>query len=225
MLPVGVVRTVGERQLSGALDKALPGWLVDKLTQGASSRNQRTVWGACVSIAMSAQVRGWREQEFTNAVAADQNKLWRQLNTQRDGRQRSSTIAYRDLHTAWLAAATNLADVGLRTSADLTKDAEELALMWSEAIDHPSIGLSPRDRAVMHHVVQQVQKRAMARVTCPRREVANLAGITEKAARCALDRLTARGFLIKVSAGESGDPTKGALKAAIYRLSTDVWGP
>jgi hypothetical protein len=203
---------------------ALPGWAVDAISQGSPNPDGRVVWGKCVSIAMSARRRGWSEHDFVNAIAGDGSKLWDQLRRRSNGKLRGDQAAYKDLGNAWVVAAENLSDTGLRTGADLASDALELAYEWQDYLAEAACSFSAVDRSVMLYVAGQTEQRKLRNVTCPRAHVAELAGVSLKAARLGLDRLTEGGFLIKVSPGRRSSKPENR-RAAIYRLSQEVRGP
>lgn len=203
------------------LDRALPGWAVDGIRDGIKSDDARRVYAKCVSIAMSAHLRGWTEQQYVGEIASANSRLWAQLMTHRDGRKRTTLpAAYKALRKAWDAGVANAADVGCRTRDDIRADAVELAYTWADRLDDRTDRLSPTETAVMGFVVGETERRGMLRVTCPRRVVAESCGIGEEAAKGALKRLADRGLLVKHSAGRSGEPGKG--KAAIFGLVA-VW--
>ncbi|WP_161995629.1 hypothetical protein, partial [Rhodococcus sp. YH1] len=59
-----------------ALDRALPGWAVDTIRDGVTTRDARKVYAKCVSIAMSAHRRGWTEAQYVDAIANVNSRLW-----------------------------------------------------------------------------------------------------------------------------------------------------
>jgi hypothetical protein len=202
------------------LNRALPGMYVDKIVFGLPDKeacNYRALYSACISIAMSAQRRGWSEAAFINEVAGDKSRLWLQLRTQRDGRLRSSASAYRVLHKAWDTAIANLHDVGVRIAYDISQDARERALHWTDRLTDRADGLSDAQSAVMSYVVAETHRRGMLRVTCPGRDVAEFAKVPHRTVARTLKTLARKGFLIKHYAGRGGPSSTG--KAAIYELA------
>jgi hypothetical protein len=202
------------------LNRALPGLYVDKILFGLppkEARDHRKIYASCISIAMSAQRRGWSEADFTNEVARDKSRLWLQLRTQRDGRLRSSASAYRTLHKAWDTAIANLRGVGMRTPDEVRDAAVERAMLWADRLTDGTDGLSDAQSAVMSYVVAESECRKMLRVTCPGRDVAEFAKIPHRTAARILKTLTRKGFLIKHYSGRGGPSTTG--KAAIYELA------
>ncbi|NKZ77518.1 hypothetical protein GTA28_11635 [Rhodococcus hoagii] len=205
-----------------ALDKALPGWAVDAIADGVQSANPREVWGKCVSIAMSAYRRGWSEHDYVMEIAASSGRLWLQLGSRPDGRSVSQQTAYKALRKAWEYGVANANNVGARSRAEIHADAVELAYSWADRLNEGVDRLGTSEAAVMNYVVAETERRGLLRVTCPRRAIADSAGIGEEAVRGALTRLTSRGLLVKHSPGRRGVAGKG--RAAIYGLAADVNG-
>ncbi len=205
---------------------ALPTGHFDRLRFGLPDKPAATqVWSAFVSIAMSAQIRGWSQTEFTTEVTGRTclringarrwmpNRLWCQLDELARNPRRS-------LDDAWEQAAANLRSDGLHTLEDLRATAVETAWAWADrllaGVDH----LDEINARLMKYVVTQVEKREMAQVTCPVRDVANHAGVSYKTVHRRLKALTERGLLIQHSPGWYSHPTKApSRRAAIYSLS------
>jgi hypothetical protein len=213
-----------EQPQAGAVpNRALPGIYVDKILFGLpekDARDYRKLFSACLSIAMSAQRRSWSEADFINEVARNKSRLWLQLRTERDGELRSERSAYRVLHKAWDTAVAYLHDVGVRTAYDISQDACERALEWTDRLTDRADGLTDAQSAVMSYVVAETHRRGMLRVTCPGRDVAEFAKVPHRTAARTLKTLNRKGFLIKHYAGRGGPSSTG--KAAIYELA-DPW--
>jgi len=202
------------------LNRALPGWAVDAISLGVSDSyayDGRKVWGMCVSIAMSAYVRGWSEPQFVGEIMSMNTRLWTQLMRRSDGRMSSKLAAHKSLCRAWETGVANIRNVGNRTQEEIHDDAVELAHMWADRLDDSSNGLSITEIAVMRYVVAQTERRGMLRVTCPGRDVAEFAAVPHRTAARTLSRLATRGLLVKHSSGRRGEAGKG--KAAIYGLA------
>ena len=224
-LPQAGCASNSESPVSGelaALDRALPGWAIDAITNGVPTRDARVVWTMCLRIAMSAYRRGWSEDQYLTEIAGMNSRLWVQLMTRRDGRTSTGPATYKSLRKAWSAGVANANNVGARTHDEIRADAVELAYKWTDRLDSRVDGLNARETAVMVYVINQTERRGMLRVTCPRRGIAESAGVGEEAVKGALARLTVRGLLVKHSAGRRGEPGKG--KAAIYGLANEVGG-
>ena len=213
MMAAADVRTPG-------LCRALPGWAVDTILFGIpekEARDGRRMYGACVGIAMSAQVRGWGESEYLTEISSRTTGLWRQLTTRRDGRPRADKVGYKELRTAWRAAVLNLNGLGTRTRDQVAADAVELAFMWVDRLTDGTDDLSETEANVMRYVVAETERRGMLRVTCPGREVAEFAKVPHRTAARVLAWLTACGLLIKHSPGRRGRAGSSG-RAAIYGL-------
>ncbi|MEU5844599.1 hypothetical protein [Rhodococcus sp. NPDC047139] len=198
------------------LDRALPGWAVDAITDGVPTTDGRKVYGMCVRIAMSAHRRGWTESQYVNEVAAPKSRLWAQVMTRRDGRTSSMPVALKSLRKAWAAGVANSNNVGMRTREEIADDAVELAYAWADRLDAGSDGLSATETAVMRYVVAETERRGMLRVTCPGRAIEAEVGVGYRTATRTLKALAAKGFLVQHSTGRAGEP--GKARAAIYGL-------
>jgi hypothetical protein len=124
---------------------------------------------------MSAYRRGWTEGQFRSELTKVDRKrqlrgyrLWSQL---REG-CRSDLSAYKQLHKAWEYAIANVNDVGERTRAEFEADAVELAYLWTDRITEARDHLNPTETAVLLFVAAETERRAIMRVTCPARVVA-----------------------------------------------------
>lgn len=202
------------------LCRALPGWAVDTILFGIPEKeagDRRQLFGPCVRIAMSAQLRGWNEPEYLTEVTTHKNGLWRQLTTRRDGRPYPDKFGYKELRTAWRAALLNLNGLGTRTRDQVAADAVELAFMWVDRLTDGVDDLSEAEANVMRYVVAETERRGMLRVTCPGREVAEFAKVPHRTAARVLARLTGCGLLIKHSPGRRGRAGSSG-RAAIYSL-------
>ncbi|ASQ87355.1 hypothetical protein CE197_18540 [Mycobacterium intracellulare subsp. chimaera] len=183
------------------------------------------VWGAFVSIAMSAQLRGWTHIQFTEEVTRQErrniygtrrwtrHKLWIQL----DDFSRDKPHAFKSLDSAWDQATANLTDSGMRTPEDLKTSAIKRAWQWTDRIAADTDGFDDIDKRVMDYVITSVEERGLAHVTCPARAAAEHAKISAMTARRRLLNLAAHGFLVQHSPGwYSADSS--SRRAAIYSL-------
>ena len=206
-----------------SLDRALPSWAVDLMLNGLNGKdahNPRKVWAEILRLSMSAYRRGWTEAQFCAELTKDQKKralrnhrLWAQL---REGC--SDVSAYRQLHKAWGCAVANVNDVGERTHAELQAEAVELAYRWADRITDAGDQLSEAETAVLLFVASETERRAMPRVTCPARAVAQAAKTSPMTASRSLNALADRGFLFKHSPGRASGKTTSR-RAAIYGLA------
>ena len=185
------------------LDHALPGRYVDAIRDGVPSNDARKVWAMCMTVAMSASLRGWTEQQYVDAVAGPHSKLWTQLMMRRDGRTSSMPRAYRELRKAWAAGVAKAADVDVRTREEIAVDAVERAYEWGDRLDARTDKLSPNEHALMTYVVQQTEERRMFSVACARRTVAAATGLGEEAVKGGFVRLVRKGLLVKYSPGRA----------------------
>jgi DNA-binding MarR family transcriptional regulator len=189
------------------------------------------VWGALVSIAMSARQRGWTRIQFTDEVTRNErqkvngkrrwtsHRLWWQLKSF----SRNDPHAFRSLDRAWDIAAENLRGTTLRTPEDLKATAVETAFLWSDRLLAGTDGLTDSEILVMDYVVQETERRGMTRVTCPARAVGEHAKVSPMTASRKLKKLAAQGFPVQHSPGHGGsEPSRR--RAAIYSL-TDPEGP
>lgn len=222
-------------QDTGSLDRALPTWAVDRLlfgVPGCEQSDAKKVWGALVSIAMSAQRRGWSRAEFVSEVTRSErrrgingtrrwtsHRLW----WQQKGFSRNDLHAIKSLDKAWDAAAENLLGNTLRTPEDLRASAIETAYLWADRLLAGTDDLTDTEIRVMDYVIKETERRGMSRVTCPARVVGEHAKVSPITALRTLNRLTANGLLVQHSRGRrASDPARR--RAAIYSL-TDPEGP
>lgn len=134
-----------------------------------------------MKIAMSAYRRGWTETEYLTEVKLGTNGLWRQLITHPDGRARPETAAHKTLRSAWTTGFANV-NVGIRTAAEITADATELAYQWSDRVTDGIDELDAIEAAVLGYAIAETERRGYLEVTCPGRQVAEAAGIPHRTA-------------------------------------------
>ena len=165
------------------LDRALPQIYVDAMKNGLPKKDasdKRKVWAMVMRIAMSAYRRGWTEAQFVSEMTkCEKHKtrreqlLWVQLQ-----RGSSDRAAYKALHKAWDAAVINANNVGMRSLEEIRNDAVERAFLWADRITDGVDWLTDAEGAVMGYVISETERRAMMRVTCPVRDVAEHAKLS-----------------------------------------------
>jgi hypothetical protein len=211
------------------LDRALPTSLIDLLIfglQGNQKPKAKKVYGAFVSIAMSAQLRGWTRIQFLDEVVSRKSlningvrqrrhhRLWTQL----EELSRDDGHATKSLDRAWEQAKANLSDSTMRTPEDIKATAIETAYGWHDRLLAGTDGLNDTGILVMDYVIQETERRQMTRVTCPARVVAEHAKVSPMVALRTLKKLTAQGLLVQHSPGKGGsNPSRR--RAAIYSLT------
>ena len=217
------------------LNHALPTGHIDRLYFGIPDNpTEKQVWNSFVSLAMSAQCRGWSQVEFENEVTGRPcirirgqrrwvtHRLWAQL-------VERSRDPNKSLRKAWDQADLNLDDRNWRDREELAAAAVENAWAWQDRLAAATDDLEAETAMVMDYVVGQVEKRGITRVTCPAREVAAHAGVSRNTAWRRLQQLTERGLLIQYSKGWYAKPPKkvegqpqrsrpSSRRAAIYSL-------
>ena len=204
------------------LDRALPQIYVDAMKNGLPQKDasdQRKVWTMVMRIAMSAYLRGWTEMQFLAEMTKcekhktrQEHLLWLQLR-----RGSSERAACKALHKAWDIAAINANSVGLRSLEEIRNDAVERAFLWADRLTDGVDWLTDAEAAVMGYVISETERRAMMRVTCPARCVAEFAKLPVMTAYRTLDMLTTKGLLVQESRGRPGK--RGNRRAAIYSLA------
>jgi hypothetical protein len=208
-------------------NRALPHWAIDSLLDGMPRYTPTTkIWGRILSIAMSAQARGWTQMQFINEVAKTerrknaigqkrltQHKLWLQLVA--CSGDEGHTL--KQLDKAWAVGIEHRMNEGFRTAEDLIANAVEAAWAWDERLTEGKDGLSDNEALVMSYVIAYIEKRQMSRVTCPSRDVGEFTGIPHTTAVRILKRLTDNGFLVQFSRG-AYSKRPGNRRAAIYGL-------
>ena len=204
------------------LDRALPQIYVDAMKNGLPPKDasdKRKVWAMVMRIAMSAYRRGWTQAQFvTEMTKCEKHKtrrehlLWIQLR-----RGSSDHAAYKALHKAWDIAVVNANNVGMRTREEIRDDAVERAFLWADRITDGVDWLTGAEATVMGYIISETERRAMMRVTCPVRDVAEHAKLSVMTAHRTLNALAAKGLLVRESRGRPGKP--GNRRAAIYSLA------
>jgi hypothetical protein len=204
------------------LDRALPQIFVDAMKNGLPHKDaadKRNVWTMVMRIAMSAYLRGWTKMQFLAEITKcekhktrQEHLLWLQLR-----RGSSERTAYKALHKAWDVAVINANSVGMRSLEEIRNDAVERAFLWADRITDGVDWLTDAEAAVMGYVISETERRAMMRVTCPARCVAECAKLPVMTAYRTLDMLTTKGLLVRESRGRPGKPSNR--RAAIYSLA------
>jgi hypothetical protein len=140
-------------------NRALPQWVIDWLLLGMPKYSSAAkIWGRMVSIAMSAQARGWTQMEFINEVAKTErrknsfgqkrlteHKLWLQLKAC----SRDEGHALQQLEKAWAHAIEHRMNEGFHTADDLIADAVERAYRWEDRLTEGKDGLPDSEALVM----------------------------------------------------------------------------
>ena len=210
-------------------DRALPTWAIDLLMDGMPEHTPASkIWGKAVAIAMSAQQRGWTQMGFINEFMArsmrknkagqkrhHNHRLWEQVQAY----SKHGNSGIHELDKAWEQAKVNLlSGEGLRTPEDLLNNAIERAWAWEARLDEGGDGLSVAEASVMRFVITEIERRQMARVTCPCRVVGEFAKIPHSTAARTLKALAEKGFVDQFSKGTYSKHPENR-KAAIYSLS------
>jgi len=119
-------------------NRALPQWAIDSLLFGVPKYTSAPkIWGWMVSIAMSAQARGWTQMQFINEVTKTErrknaigqkrlteHKLWLQLKAC----SRDEGHALKQLEKAWAQGVEHRMNEGFRTAEDLIADAASVPI-------------------------------------------------------------------------------------------------
>jgi hypothetical protein len=167
-------------------NRALPPWAIDFLLFGMPKyASAPKIWGQMLSIAMSAQARGWTRMEFINEVTKTerrkirpgqkrltQHQLWLQLKAC----SRDETHALQQLDKAWAQGIEHRMNQGFHTAEDLIANAVEAAWAWEDRLTEGKDGLPDAEMLVMSYVIASIEKRQMTRVTCSVREVREFTG-------------------------------------------------
>jgi hypothetical protein len=224
----GVVKSITREQRTTP-NRALPQWAIDSLMDGVPTYTSAPkTWGRAVSIAMCAQARGWTQMEFINEFMSrtmrknkagqkrfTNHKLWEQI--QAYSKHGNSGLS--ELDKAWETAKVNrLSGEGLTTPEDLLNNAIEWAWAWETRLDERKDGLSVAEASVMSYVITEIERRQMARVTCPCRVVGEFAKVPHATAARTLKGLAEKGFLNRFSKGVYAKDVTNR-RAAVYSLS------
>lgn len=182
------------------LGRALPGWATDAMRFGIPEQEARApkrVWVMAPADRPERVPERWSESAYLTEITLWDNGLWRQLTTRPGGRRLSRESGYKSLRSAWEAAVTNVNDVGIRTKEEVAADAVELAYKWADRITDG--GGQPQRRRGGGAGVRGVRDGnggGILRVTCPCREVAEVAKTSPMSANRILKRLSERGLLL-----------------------------
>lgn len=201
----------------------LPARTIDVIRDGVApadlrDRGSRAVWGSLVSTAASAIQRGWSFADWAGELSRRTSTLGTQVRL-RKGREIPPAAVEKRLRAAWDAAQQWVAAAPAPVTAD---DARSHArLVRDVLVTDPDAPLNDTERAVLAAACTIAERNGTTRPAMPRREVAELAGVTEKAARCALERLDRRRLLRLDVPGRRGAPGAGKARAALYRLPDD----
>lgn len=212
------------------LNRALPTWAINTLSDGMKSKNPdaRKIWGQFVRIAMSARRRGWTENQFLdeclskgtrqygNSQVYGHWKLTAQLLADAKGMEGR---VQRQIIRAWATAGDNLLREGtLTTTEEYINNAIEAAYAWDDRLDENLDNLSVTQRMVMAYVTASVVKRRNSKVTCPSREVGAAMNMHRMTANRVLRSLAQEGFLVLHDRGVHAEDPK-YWRSAIYGLS------
>jgi len=119
-------------------NRALPQWAIDRLLLGVPKYTSAPkISGWMLSIAMSAQARGWTQIQFINEVTKaerrknaigqkrlTEHKLWLQLKAC----SRDAGHALQQLEKAWAQGVEHRMNEGFRTAEDLIADAASVPI-------------------------------------------------------------------------------------------------
>ena len=145
---------------------------------------------------------------------------------QRGAKPRSPREVEKDLAAAW-AQAENWLAARPEAWSGAAREAEVIARVGLArgVAEDPDAPLHDAERAVLLAIAAEHEQRGLLRVTIPKRRRAELAaehGVTEWAARKAVERLAVRGVveIVSLSRGRAGNPATGArARAAMYALN------
>ena len=193
---------------------------VDLIRDGEPLATRNQAHGYLVSIAMSAQIKGWTESEYRTAIASPDKGstgLWDQIMR---GQRNKPERAYKALARAWETATAYLKDNGgLRYLSDVGDDADEHGTGWLDALADPGLVTTrtPKHHAALEHIASETIRRRMKRVAIPVRQLAEHLGVSPRYACTVLHDLIADGWIVSVHRGSHS--SKGATgDASVYRL-------
>lgn len=201
---------------------ALPGRTIDRIRDGASeselrSRGDAAVWHLLVSTAASARQRRWSFANWADVVMHRSSDLGTQAARKHDTwppKDRSAPQQEKLLRNAWDAAGDWLSQApGAYTRETAIERVEAVAELAAAA------DLDPNERAVFGHAVLVACDIGTDRPALPLRRIADSTGLGMKAVRCALQRLTEKGWLDLVDPGQRGANSR---RAALYRIDTPI---
>ncbi len=209
------------------MDRALPGRYIDLIRDGVSSAQlkrsgRQAIWSALVSTAMSAQMRGWDEVEWTYLVLDPKSYLGYQARSKGKDRTLPATQAAKQMRNAWEKAWVLRTE---RESGDPAWGAERAAQeataraeAATTAIENQDVDLTDAERAVLAYAVSQTRLRQFTNVAMPRRAIYTATGLGSTAVSTALNGLATKGLLHLHQAGQNAATTKYR-RASIYTLA------
>lgn len=206
------------------MNRALPGWAIDLIRDGArrgdlKAKGNRAVWAALVRTATSAQMRGQDRMEWEAVVLEPGSHLGTQVRLKDGHRARNSKAVAKTLSDAWEAAWE------WRTQQPRAWDAQEVAQVALERakavmdlVADPETDLTDSQRAILAYAAEETRKRGLLRVALPRRDLIAVTGLGLTALRTALRGLEAGGLLSLAEAGKPGGPKAREARANLYAL-------
>lgn len=207
------------------LDRALPGWAIDLCRDGVDpdrlrQKGDRAVFSTLVSIAMSAQARGWGDVELEALILDDQrSNLGNQVRLRGGKHPRSRAQIAKLMRDAWNRAWEHRTS---ETQWSPDQAAEEVARRAAHAVNIAADAdndLHQVDRDVLHYIATQAKHRGSTRVTLPRRALQQAVGAGERTVRNSLGRLIAARHLDLVERGRPrGTTATSKARANVYAL-------
>jgi hypothetical protein len=201
--------------------KGLPGRSVDIIRDGVPEpdlqrRGDAAVWHALFSTAASAMQRGWRRLDWITYVTHPASMLGVQTARAYDTwppKMRTRTATIRQLHRAWAAAEEWVTTAPAATTVD-----EALARVAEVEAAARDAYLTTNDRAILAFAIDTARYYGTDRPALPRRAIAAMTDLGEKAVRLGLDRLIDQGWLQVIDAGRPS-PRRESRRAGLYRLT------
>lgn len=178
-----------------ALDRALPGPMVDLIRDGVAAQELRAEGGRAVyralrRTAVSACQRGWDQWEWEELVFQPQSHLGRQIKL-RDGRTPLTPSRVRktldqawDQATAWVSEQEPPA-----TRQELLLRSRPALVAARSKLEDPHAPLTPPDRLVLDYACSEIERRRLERVTLPWRAVCQETGLGERTVKNSLGDL------------------------------------
>jgi hypothetical protein len=185
-------------------------------------RGDTAVWGALRSTAMSAMQHGYGFPDWCATVLEPRSRLGAQVRVRvgRGDKPRSTEDVHRQLASAWDSAAKRVAESPAWSRDDVLAVVQELQDVLADEMHRAT----DAEAAVLAHALEVAAEKGTTRPALPRHAVvtaAARAGIGERAARTALQRLVDADVLRLVLRGRPGIGKGGTSgRAGLYQLPT-----
>lgn len=207
------------------MNRALPGWAIDLIRDGAASSalsesGDRAVWSALVRTASSAKQRGWSDIEWESLILDDpRSQLGNQVRVKNGRKPRTAQQITSTVKDAWDRGCEWVSQQPAAWSSEESREqALERARVITSLIGDGSNGLTEVQRSVLNAAAQMSTTTGYLRLALSRRELMARTELGLTALRTALRHLGEIGLLRVVEPGRPAGPN-GKRRANLYELA------